>query len=115
MALFLGTLSYVGHFEPCWHHIGLRLGHLGLFWGLCWSLFGDLDISLSLNFRPCKSFAKNTVKTRESNEFLCCVAWWSLLLFCFFLLGYAAHRLCLPDLGLILGILGHIGTILGSC
>ena len=114
----------LGHFEPCWHHIGLRLGHLRLFWGLCWPLFGTWTFHCRWIFVHASHLPKNTVKTRESNDFLGCVAWWSLLLFCFFLLGYAAHRLCLPDLGLILGhsrlcqchidlMLGHFGLFCG--
>ena len=62
-----------------WDHIRVILGHfdyVGTFWAMLapywahvgpfWAIFGsvafvlDLGISMSLNFRPCKAFAKNT-------------------------------------------------------
>ena len=97
------------------------LGYFGVCVGLC---LGTWTFHCRWIFVHASHLPKNTVKTRESNDFLGCVAWWSLLLFCFFLLGYAAHRLCLPDLGLILGhsrlcqchidlMLGHFGLFCG--
>ena len=79
----------------CIGHIGFILGHIKLYIGTSWAMLApyqahvepfwvslgsvlacvwDLGISLSLNFRPCKSFAKNTVSSRENKDFLGCVA-----------------------------------------
>ena len=48
------SLAMLGHFGPCWHHIGLTLSHFGLFWEL---------------FCPCKAFARNTVNTSKKYTF----------------------------------------------
>ena len=48
------SLAMLGHFGPCWHHIGLTLSHFGLFWEL---------------FCPCNTFAKNTVNTSNKYTF----------------------------------------------
>ena len=40
LGLSWAILTMLGHFGPCWHHIGLMLGHFGLFsdlWPLFWT------------------------------------------------------------------------------
>ena len=54
--------AMLGHFGPCWHHIGLMLSHFGPFWEL---------------FCLCKAFAKKTVNASKKCTF------WSLLLMVF--------------------------------
>ena len=135
-------LAFVGHeLGPYWLYFWAHwamldiLSRVGTILGSDWAILGYFGVCVGLClgtwtfhcrwiFVHASHLQKNTVKTRESNDFLGCVAWWSLLLFCFFLLGYAAHRLCLPDLGLILGhsrlcqchidlMLGHFGLFCG--
>ena len=107
-----------------WDHIRLILGHFGLpYWahvGPFWAIFGsvsafvlDLGISMSLNFRPCQAFAKNTRNKYNLWTALLTVFAAIFRLFLFLSLGHAAIRLCLPDLGLLLGhclMLGHFGV-----
>ena len=90
---YLGPLwAMLGHFGPCWNHIGLILGHFGLFSDLCRPLFLDLGISMSLNFRPCKAFAK-TPKIPGKIQFVDCVAdCFCCYFFCFFLGAFAWSR-----------------------
>ena len=99
---------------PYWAHVGPF-----------WAIFGsvafvlDLGISMSLNFRPCKACAKNTQNTRKKyNLWTALLMVYAAILFVFVsFLGHAAVRLCLPDLGLMLGHCGlcrhHIGLMLG--
>ena len=68
-----------------WDHIRVILGHfdyVGTFWAMLapywahvgpfWAIFGsvafvlDLGISVFLNFRPCKAFAKTNQNTRKN-------------------------------------------------
>ena len=121
---FVGQeLAYLGpfwatlaNFGPRWHHIGLMLSAI---LGSVSAFALDLGISVSLNFCPCKAFAKNTTNTTEKTQFLGCVAGgfccYVLVVFVSFFcgmlhLGYA----CLIS-GLCLAIVGYVGTILGSC
>ena len=93
----------LGHIKPCWHHIELTLNHFALFWEL---------------FRPCTAFARNTVNTGKIYTFWS-RSWWFLPpcfgYFCCSLFWYAALRLCLSDLGLLLGHPGlcqrHVGEL----
>ena len=125
----------------CWARVGTILGlswailgYVGTFWGMLapywahvgpfWASFGsvafvlDLGISMSLNFRPCKAFAKNTQNTRKKYDLRTALLMVYAAIFLVFVsfLGHAAVRLCLPDLGLMLG---HCGLcrhhIIGSC
>ena len=117
LGLSWAILGYVGTFwamlEPYW-------AHLGPFWaifGFVSAFVLDSGISASLTFRPCKRVQKTpkntrkkyTKNTRKKIEFVdyvadgfCC---YFLVVFVSFL-GHAAVRLCLPDLGLMLGIVG---------
>ena len=129
-AIFLARVGnhirlILGHFGLCWD----ILGHVGTILGSCCSIlryfricvglcFG-LGHSVSLNFRPCKAFAQNTQNTRKKYNLW--TAWLMVFAAIFFVfvsfLGHAAVRLCLPDLGLMLGHCGlcrhHIGLMLG--
>ena len=40
LGLSWAILTMLGHFGPCWHHIGLMLGHFGLFNRICGRCFG---------------------------------------------------------------------------
>ena len=102
----------LGNFGPRWHHIGLMLSAI---WGSVSAFVLDLGISVSLNFCPCKAFAKNTTNTKEKTQYLGCVAdafcCYVLVVFVSFFcgmlhLGYA----CLIS-GLCLAIVGYVGTI----
>ena len=126
----------------CWARVGTILGlswailgYVGTFWGMLapywahvgpfWASFGsvafvlDLGISMSLNFRPCQAFAKNTQNTRKKYDLRTALLMVYAAIFFVFVsfLGHAAVRLCLPDLGLMLGHCGlcrhHIGLMLG--
>ena len=120
LGLSWAILGYVGTFwamlEPYW-------AHLGPFWALFGSVSAfvlDSGISASLTFRPCKRVQKTPKKPekihqkyQEKIQFVdylaggfCC---YFLVVFVSFL-GHAAVRLCLPDLGLMLGIVGYVGT-----
>ena len=130
LGLSWAILGYVGTFwatlAPYWAHVEPSWAILGAV-----SAFVlDLGISVSLNFRPCKAFAKNTINTKEKTQFLGCIAdgfcCFFFGCFCFFLLGHAALRLCLPNLGLMLGhwglcrhhiglMLSHFGVFCGLC
>ena len=120
-----------------WDHIGLILGHFGLCWdilghvgtilGSCWAILGyfricGLCFGLGhfnvVEFSSMQGVCKKHPKYQEKIQFVDCVA--DGLCFYFFVfvsfLGHAAVRLCLPDLGLMLG---HCGLcrhhIIGSC
>ena len=94
--------------DPCW-------AHLAPFWaifGFVSAFVLDSGISASLTFRPCKRVQK-THKKKGKIQFVdyvadgfCCYFWVVFVSF----LGHAAVRLCLPDLGLMLGIVGYVGT-----
>ena len=112
---YLGPFwAMLGHFGACWHHIG---PFRAIFGSVAFVL--DLGISMSLNFRPCKAFAKNTQNTRNKYDLQTALLMvYASILFVFVsFLGHAAVRLCLPDLGLMLGHCGlcrhHIGLMLG--
>ena len=112
--------AMLGHFGPCWSHIGLILGHFGLFSDLCRPLFWTRAFQrrwLFVRASVCKKHQKYQEKIhqkyQEKIEFVdyvadgfCC---YFLVVFVSFL-GHAAVRLCLPDLGLMLGIVGYVGT-----
>ena len=123
-----------------WDHIGLVLGHFGLCWdilghvgtilGSSWAILGSFRICVGLCFglghfsvvdfssmqacaKNTKNIRKNTPKIPGKIQFVdyvadgfCC---FFLVVFVSFL-GHAAVRLCLPDLGLMLGIVGYVGT-----
>ena len=127
------------HFCPCcallgfWASVGTILGsclsHLGLFYAILGSVSAfvlDLGISVSLNFRPCKAFAKNTINTKEKTQFLGCVAdrfcCYFLVVFVSFFCGmlhlsYAclSSRLCWAIGGYVGTILSHVGVFCGLC
>ena len=97
--------------------------HVGPFWAIFGSVSAfvlDLGISMSLNFRPCPAFAKNTKNTRKKYNL-----WTALLmvfaaifrLFLFLSWGMQLGYVCLIS-GLCWAIVGYVGTILhilGSC
>ena len=66
----------------------------------------DLGISVSVNFRPCKAFAKKG-KRQDETQFWDCVAdgfnFYFLMVFVSFFWGHAALTLCLPNLKLMVG------------
>ena len=118
LGLSWAILGYVGTF---WAMLAPYWAHVGPFWAIFGSVAFvlDLGISMSLNSCPCKAFAKNAQNTRKKYDL-----WTALLMVCaaiFFVfvsfLGHAAVRLCLRDLGLMLGHCGlcrhHIGLMLG--
>ena len=118
---YLGPFwDMLGHFGPRWHHTWFMLSHFRGILGSVSAFVLDLGVSVSLNFCPCKAFAKNTTNTKEKIQYLGCVAdgfcCYVLVVFVSFL-GHAALRLCLPDLGLMLGHCGlcqhYIGLMLG--
>ena len=95
--------------------------HIGPFWAIFGSVSAfalDLGISMSLNFRPCPAFAKNTKNTRNKYNLWTALLMVFAVIFCLFLflswgmpqLGYV----CLIS-GLYWAIVGYVGTILGSC
>ena len=113
----------LGHFGLCWD----ILGHVGAILGSSWAILGYFRICVGLcfglghffvvDFSSMQACAKNTKKYKEhinqkyqeKNQFVdyvsdgfCC---YFLVVFVSFL-GHAAVRLCLPDLGLMLGIVG---------
>ena len=126
----------------CWARVGTILslswailGNVGTFWAMLapywahvgpfWAIFGsvsafvlDLGISMSLNFRPCQAFAKNTKNTRQTYNLWTALLMVFAAIFCLFLflswgmlqLGYV----CLIS-GLCWAMVGYVGTILGSC
>ena len=104
LGLSWAILGYVGTFwamlAPYWAHVGPFCA----IFGSVSAFVLDLGISMSLNFRPCKAFAKNTQNTRKKIQFVDSVADG----FCsFFLVSFLVNvRLCLPDLGLMLGHCG---------
>ena len=119
LGLSWAILGYVGTFwpmlAPYWAHVGPFCAIFG-----CVSAFVlDLGISMSLNFRPRKAFAQNTQNTRKKyNLWTALLMVFAAIFFVFVsFLGHAAVRLCLPDLGLMLGHCGlcrhHIGLMLG--
>ena len=118
MGLSWAILGYVGTF---WAMLAPYWAHVGPFWAIFGSVAFvlDLGISMSLNFRPCKAFAKNTQNTRKKyNLWTALLMVYASIFFVFVsFLGHAAVRLCLPDLGLMLGHCGlcrhHIGLMLG--
>ena len=122
----------------CWARVGTILGlswailgYVGTFWGMLapywahvgpfWAIFGsvafvlDLGISVFLNFRPCKAFAKNTQNTRKKYDLRTALLMVYAAIFFVFVsfLGHAAVRLCLPDLGLMLGHCGLCRHLIG--
>ena len=140
--VYLGpSLAMLGHFGPCWHHIGLMLSHFGLFWelfcpckafarntvntskkytfglvadGLC-SLFWVMFVSLLWElFCPCKAFAKNTVNTSKKYvaDGLCFLFW---VMFVSFLWGMLHLVYACLISGLCWTILGYVSAMLGSC
>ena len=109
----------LGHFGPCWHHIGscwAMLGYFRICVGLCFGL-GHFNV---VEFSSMPGVCKKHQKYQEKIQFVDCVAdgfcCYFLFVFVSFL-GHAAVRLCLPDLGLMLGHCGlcrhHIGLMLG--
>ena len=104
----------LGHFGPCWHHIGLMLGHFGLFSDLC----RPLSWTWAFQCRWIFVHARRLHKIPGKNTICGLRCWWFLLLFFLFLflswgmlqLGYV----CLIS-GLCWAIVGYVGTILGSC
>ena len=81
LGLSWAILGYVGTFwatlAPYWAHVGPFCAIFGSV-----SAFAlDLGISMSLNFRPCKAFAKNTQNTREKYNL------WTALLIVFVFTG----------------------------
>ena len=114
----------LGHFGLCWDilgHVGTILAHVGPLWAIFGSVSAfvlDLGISMSLNFRPCPAFAKNTKNTRKKYNLWTALLMVFAAIFCLFLflswgmlqLGYV----CLIS-GLCWAIVGYVGTILGSC
>ena len=70
---------YSAYLGPFW----AMLGHFGAILASCWAHVGpswailgyvsafvlDLGISVSLNFRPCNAFAKNTINTKEETPY----------------------------------------------
>ena len=119
LGLSWAILGYVGTFGPCWHHIGLMLGHFGLFSDLCVGLCFGLGHFNVVKFSSIPGVCKKHQKYQEQIQFVDCVAdgfccYFSFVFVSF--LGHAAVRLCLPDLGLMLG---HCGLcrhhIIGSC
>ena len=125
--------------DKSWDHIGLVLGHFGLCWdilghvgailgsswailcyfriclGLCFGLghFSVVDFS-SVHAGVCKKHQKYQEKIHQKykekiNLWSTGFCWYFLVVFVSFL-GHAAVRLCLPDLGLMLGIVGYVGT-----
>ena len=127
LGLSWAILGYVGTF---WAMLAPYWAHVGPFWAIFGSVSAfvlDLGISMPLNFRPCPAFAKKHQKYKENIQFVDCVAdgfcCYFLLVFVSFL-GHATVRLCLPDLGLMLGhcglcrhhirlMLGHFGVFCG--
>ena len=118
LGLSWAILGYVGTF---WAMLAPYWAHVGPFWASFGSVAFvlDLGISMSLNFRPCKAFAKNTQNTRKKYDLRTALLMVYAAIFFVFVsfLGHAAVRLCLPDLGLMLGHCGlcrhHIGLMLG--
>ena len=66
LGLSWAILGYVGTF---WAMLAPYWAHVGPFWVIFGSVAFvlDLGISMSLNFRPCKAFAKNTQNTRKKS------------------------------------------------
>ena len=61
---YLGPFwDMLGHFGPRWHHTWFMLSHFRGILGSVSAFVLDLGISVSLNFRPCNAFAKNTINT----------------------------------------------------
>ena len=101
LGLSWAILGYVGAF---WAMLAPYWAHIGPFW----AIFGSVSaFAVSLNFRPRSAFAKNTINTKEKTQFLGCVAdgfcCYLFVVFVSFFLWHAALRLCLPDLGIMLG------------
>ena len=107
----------LGHFGPCWHHIGLMLAILRYFRicvGLCFGL-GHFSV-VEFSSMQCVCTSQNTRK--KYNLWTALLMVFAAIFFVFVsFLGHAAVRLCLPDLGLMLGHCGlcrhHIGLMLG--
>ena len=79
-------LGYVGTFwamlAPYWAHVGPFCA----FFGSVSAFVLDLGISMSLNFRPCQAFAKNTKNTRKKyNLWTALLMVFAAMFFCFFL------------------------------
>ena len=118
---YLGPFwAMLGHFGPCWHHIGLMLGHFRLFSDMCRPLCWTWHFNV-VEFSSMRGVCKKHPKYEEQIQFVDCVADGFCCYFFVFVsfLGHAAVRLCLPDLGLMLGHCGlcrhHIGLMLGNC
>ena len=112
----------LGHFGLCWD----ILGHVGTILGSCWAILGYFRICVGLcfglghfnvvEFSSMPGVCKKHQKYQEKIQFVDCVAdgfccYFSFVFVSF--LGHAAIRLCLPDLGLLLGhclMLGHFGV-----
>ena len=114
----------------CWARIGTILGSSWAILGSSWAILGHFRICVGLCFglghfsvvdfssmqacaKNTKNIRKNTPKIPGKIQFVdyvadgfCC---YFLVVFVSFL-GHAAVRLCLPDLGLMLGIVGYVGT-----
>ena len=121
LGLSWAILGY-GYVWTFWAMLAPYWAHVGPFWAIFGSVSAfvlDLGISMSLNFRPYPAFAKNTKNTRKKyNLWTALLMVYAAIFFVFVsFLGHAAVRLCLPDLGLMLGHCGlcrhHIGLMLG--
>ena len=113
-------------FVQCWD----ILGHVGTILGSCWAILGYFRICVGLcfglghfnvvEFSSMPGVCKKHQKYQARIQFVDCVAdgfcCYFLFVFVSFL-GHAAVRLCLLDLGLMLGHGGlcrhHIGLMLG--
>ena len=119
---------YWAYLGPFWAMLG-HLGHVGTILGSCWAILGYFRICVGLcfglghfnvvKFSSIPGVCKKHQKYQEQIQFVDCVAdgfccYFSFVFVSF--LGHAAVRLCLPDLGLMLG---HCGLcrhhIIGSC
>ena len=113
-----------------WDHIGLILGHFGLCWdilgnvgtilGSCWAILRYFRICVGLcfglghfsvvEFSSMQGVCTKHPKYQQKIQFVDSVADGFCCFFFVSFLGHAAVRLCLPDLGLMLGIVGYVGT-----
>ena len=117
---YLGPFwAMLGHFGPCWNHVGLILGRLGSFRicvGLCFGLGHFSVVDFSSMQGVCKKHQKYQEKLHQKKEKIEFVDYVADGFCCYFLvvfvsfLGHAAVGLCLPDLGLMLDIVGYVGT-----
>ena len=88
LGLSWAILGYVGTF---WAMLAPYWAHVGPFWAIFGSVAFvlDLGISVFLNFRPCKAFAKNTQNTRNKYDLQTALLMvYAAIFFCFcFFLG----------------------------